>query len=311
MAGLTAGAPCKLRKRTDTLYVCRRVVNADAIIAWAKSQGFATALKPDDLHVTVAYSKAPLAWPTPRKSYIVMGASPTGREIKELGDKGAAVLCFHSDLLSQRWQALRQLGASWDYDSYKPHVTISYKAPDGLDLAAVKPYAGELVLGPEEFDEVKENVEHVEKVTPPVTFSGALAQYDVVQVQKYDCTLIKADKDLGLIFGWAIVSTEDGEPYYDVQGDHIPEDSMLEAAADFMLKHRTMKVMHSGKKVGSVVFAWPMTEEIADAMGISSNRTGLMIAVKPDNPNVIARFKDKQYTGFSIGGNRLIDEDVE
>jgi hypothetical protein len=122
--------------------------------------------------------------------------------------------------------------------------------------------------------------------------------------------LLKADDNLGLIFGWAIVSSENGEPYYDTQGDHIPEDAMLSAAADFMLSNRSMKVMHEGKKAGSVVFAWPMTEEIARAMGISGERTGLMIAVKPDNPNVLARFRDKQYTGFSIGGTRLIDEEV-
>jgi putative serine protease XkdF len=283
----------QLRKRTDTLYVCRPVLNADAIIAWAKSQGFETTLLPSDMHTTIAYSKAKLDWPKPRKSYIV---TPTGqRSLERLGPEGkAVVLRFDSKLLDKRWRALRQLGASWDHEGYKPHITLSYKVPADFDLSKVKPYTGEILFGPERFEQVKENPDHVEKVQ-----------------KQFDCTLLKADKDLGLVFGWAIVSTENGNPYYDVQGDHIPEDSMLEAAAEFMLKHRTMKVMHAGKKVGSVVFAWPMTEEIAKAMGISSKRTGLMIAAKPDSKSVITRFKDGKYTGFSIGGNRLIDEDVD
>lgn len=297
-----------LQKFTGTLYTCRPVVNADEVIAWAKSQGFATVTDPADMHVTVAYSKAQLDWPPPRNTHIVMNTLP-GYALERLGDKGAVVMCFKSPLLAARWQALREAGASWDHEGYKPHVTLSYNVPADFDLAGVAPYAGPLILGPEKMSEVKEDVLHVEKTA--VSFAAAFAQQEPPQLRKYDCTLIKADKSLGLIFGWAIVSTEDGEPYYDVQGDHIPEDAMLEAATDFMLKHRTMKVMHSGKKVGAVVFAWPMTEEIAKAMGLSCDRTGLMIAVKPDNPSVIERFKNSQYTGFSIGGNRLVDEDVD
>jgi putative serine protease XkdF len=280
----------QLLKYTGSLYVCRRVANADDIVAWAKSQGFVTAIDPADMHVTIAHSKAELKWPPPRSTNIILHAGSPGRSIERF-DAGAVVLHFDSKLLASRHAELREQGASHDFPEYKPHVTISYNVPDDFDLTKVKPYDGEIVFGPEQLDTVKDKVEHVEK-----TFK-----------------LFKADKkkDLGLIFGWAIVSCEDCKPYYDTQGDHIPEESMLEAATDFMLNHRAMKVMHSGKKVGTVVFAWPMTEEIAEAMGIKSARTGLMVAVKPDSKRVLERFKDNEYTGFSIGGNRLIDEDVE
>lgn len=302
-------------KFTGTLYVCRRVTNAGAIVAWAKSQGFKTTIDPDDMHVTIAYSKEELDWPPARKSHIELSPTQAGREVKRLGDKGAVVLCFNSKILTRRWHVLCGYGASWDYKEYTPHITISYRVPASFDLSKVKPYAGAIILGSEEFSEVDEDVKHVEKLHEAlstlrkhVPFSKALAHYH--NVPSYKCGLVKADKSLGLIFGWAIISCEDGKPYYDIQGDHIPESSMLEASTDFMLNHRAMKVMHEGKKVGKVVFAWPMTEEIAQAMGIEGKRTGLMIAVKPDNPNVIQRFKDRKYTGFSIGGNRLVDEDV-
>jgi hypothetical protein len=119
------------------------------------------------------------------------------------------------------------------------------------------------------------------------------------------------DESMGLVFGWAIVCKEDGAEYFDVQGDHIPEVSMLKAAADFMENSRVIKEMHAGDDKGFVVFAWPMTEDVAKAMGITTKRTGLMIAVKPDDPAVLDKFKSGEYSGFSIGGTRVRDKDVE
>ncbi len=128
---------------------------------------------------------------------------------------------------------------------------------------------------------------------------------------KADATFFKVDEDLGLVLGFAIVSKIDGEDYFDVQGDHIPEDSMLEASADFMMNSRVSKEMHAGDIAGSVVFAWPLTTEIAKAFDIETKTTGLMIAVKPDSDESLQKFRDGTFTGFSIGGRRVEDEEVE
>ncbi len=120
----------------------------------------------------------------------------------------------------------------------------------------------------------------------------------------------KVDEDLGLVMGFAIVCAEDGEPYFDLQGDHIPEDSMLKAALDFMQHSQVVKEMHDGEQAGTVVFAWPMTEDIAKAFDIQTSKTGLMIAVKAE-PDMLEKFQLGEYTGFSIGGLRLEDEEVE
>ncbi len=123
--------------------------------------------------------------------------------------------------------------------------------------------------------------------------------------------VVKVDETLGLVMGFAIVCTEEGEPYFDVQGDHIPEDSMLKAALDFMENSRTAKEMHSGDSKGTVVFAWPMTSDVAKAFGITMNRTGLMVALRPSDDAMLKKFRDGTYTGFSIGGKRILDEEVE
>jgi len=47
-------------------------------------------------------------------------------------------------------------GASWDYNYYQPHVTITYDGGD-LNLHDVKPYTGSIVLEEEIFKEVDLN----------------------------------------------------------------------------------------------------------------------------------------------------------
>lgn len=120
----------------------------------------------------------------------------------------------------------------------------------------------------------------------------------------------KVDDNLGLVFGYAIVCLEKGVPYYDLQGDHIPEDVMLKAACDFMLHSRTAKEMHKGDAAGSIVFAWPMTSEIAKAFGLEVEKTGLMVAMRP-TADILAKFRDGTYKGFSIGGECYRIEEVE
>lgn len=90
---------------------------------------------------------------------------------------------------------------------------------------------------------------------------------------------------------------------------------MLEASTDFMLNSRMAKDMHKageeGILPGSIVFAFPMTEDVAKSFGVESSTTGLMIAMKPDDNDVLEKFKSGEYTGFSIGGSRITDEEVE
>ena len=131
---------------------------------------------------------------------------------------------------------------------------------------------------------------------------------------KVDSTICKVDDDLGLVFGWAIVCKQNGEAYFDTQGDHIPEASMLNAATDFMINSRMAKDMHGGDDSvlpGSVVFAFPMTTEIAKAFGFPETQTGLLIAMKPESDDILNKFRTGEYTGFSIGGRRIQDEEID
>lgn len=163
--------------RPRSLYVSRKLLNVAEFLKWAKGQGFGETLSAADLHVTVLYSKTPVDW-------LKMGAAwgedeqgrltiqPGGARIVEpLGDKGAAVLLFASSQLAYRHEEMVRAGASHDFDSYQSHVTITWAAPDGLNLGDVEPYRGKLVFGPEIFAEIDEDW------TPPGSKNN-LADYD-------------------------------------------------------------------------------------------------------------------------------------
>lgn len=146
-----------------SLYVSRKVVNSSEILAWAKAQGFTQTLEADDLHVTVTYSKSPVDWMKMGQSWSEnskgqLEIKPGGPRVMEtLGSEGAIVLMFGSSELSWRNREMRENGASWDYEDYTPHITITYFNGDGLDIGSIKPYQGKIVLGPEIFEEVNES----------------------------------------------------------------------------------------------------------------------------------------------------------
>ena len=152
-----APKPKTAKAAAKTLYVSRRLKNTADLRSWAKAQGFKSTLKPKDLHVTIAYSKEPLDWDDVGDSFDEIRVPPDStRTIEPLGDKGAVVLRFQATDLAKRWQQIKDAGASWDFPSYKPHISISYEGSPS-DLANVEPYSGELIFGPERFAEIKDD----------------------------------------------------------------------------------------------------------------------------------------------------------
>jgi hypothetical protein len=117
------------------------------------------------------------------------------------------------------------------------------------------------------------------------------------------------DEDLGLVYGWGIVCKENGVDYYDSQDNHIPEGAMVYAVTDFMKSERVHGEQHSrgvtaGDPAGMVVHSFPLTTEIAKQMGITTGKTGWMVATAPDKA-MLAKFKSGELTGFSIGGRHI------
>lgn len=166
------------KAKAKTLYVYRPVENAADIIAWAESQGFKSTQPAEKLHVTLAFSKTPLNWAMLHDDYhlepsdyaqscgceVVSRSDDNSkrrkisggvREVKALGKDGAVVLAFESDSLTQRWMDFKRAGAAWSFPSFTPHITISYDG-GAVDLSKGHPYAGDIILGEECWEEVDE-----------------------------------------------------------------------------------------------------------------------------------------------------------
>lgn len=126
-----------------------------------------------------------------------------------------------------------------------------------------------------------------------------------------DCSVAKVDDELGIVFGYAIICKNEGEEYFDSQGDHVTETAMLEATADFMAGDRVAKLMHLGEQCGQVVFGFPLTEEIGKALEIDLVKTGFVVGMKPEDREILSKFKSGELTGFSIGGRRITETVIE
>jgi len=141
-----------------TLYVSRPLLNWEEVAAWYKGQGFEVTVGAE-MHVTVAYSRMAIDWAKVSedwgqddKGHILV--RPGGMRIMEQF-QDATVLLFSSNYLSWRWCGIKEAGASWDWDDYQPHVTISYQGPK--NLKKVQPFQGALQFGPEKFEEISED----------------------------------------------------------------------------------------------------------------------------------------------------------
>ncbi len=129
----------------------------------------------------------------------------------------------------------------------------------------------------------------------------------------------KVDRRLGIVIGYGIVCKErdavgELQPYFDRDRDgpeHVTEDAMVEASLEFMQSERTLGFMHEDveksieRNRGTVVFAFPLTEDVAKALGVTVQRTGLIVGVKPSNPADLAKFESGELKGFSIRGKRV------
>ena len=122
--------------------------------------------------------------------------------------------------------------------------------------------------------------------------------------------ILKADDEQRMVYGWASVVTEKGEPVVDRQGDVIEPDTLVKAVNDFMEHVRVGKAMHTGEQVGVVVHSLPITKEIGEALGIHSDREGWVVAYKVYDDAVWNMVKSGELAAFSIGG-RAMKQEIE
>jgi len=125
----------------------------------------------------------------------------------------------------------------------------------------------------------------------------------------HEFTVLKVAEGEGVVYGWGMVSSIKGEPYYDTDNEHIPSDVLRKSAVGFMESDRISNLQHGAEDVGTIIFGFPLTKEIAESMGIKSEIEGFMVGLKP-NKETLAKFVSGELTGFSLEGMGIA-EDVD
>ena len=142
-----------------SLYVYRKVKNSSDIYEWAKSQGMDNLVPSDDLHVTIIYSEAEVDWLSIGESFSSEIEIKKGgpRVMERFGSsKDVVVLGFRCDELNWRHTSIKHHFSEADQEKmhspYNAHISLTYNDPS-IDISKIKPYHGEIHLGPEIFEE--------------------------------------------------------------------------------------------------------------------------------------------------------------
>jgi hypothetical protein len=105
-------------------YVARTVKNSDELHSHFKKQGI-DILPTKDLHSTIAYSRKDFPHELDESNISVHPKDISGFDL--FGDnKNVLVMKFNSKELHERHNETIKNGAMYDYDSYKPHITLNY-----------------------------------------------------------------------------------------------------------------------------------------------------------------------------------------
>ena len=128
--------------------------------------------------------------------------------------------------------------------------------------------------------------------------------------------LLKAEKDLGVAIGFGIVTktrnkaTGAYEAYYDEgsesapdRAQHISDDEMLKSSIEFARNSRAAEIEHGGRVLpGAILNQFPLTEQFAKSLGITSDQLGLLVLVAPDDKSVLDDIDSGKLNGFSMAG---------
>jgi len=170
-----------------SLYVSRKVKNTKEIINFAKSQGIEKILDEKDLHITLAYSKDLVDWDSFEKNEEEIEISLENATVIKLGDSIA--LSFQSDVLKKSWQKFIDFGASWDYEGFTPHISLSYYN-ENVNVSKMEKFNGKITFEKEIFEEIDEEWQE-EREETPFQFSYS----DTEKCRKWQTAIFKKEKN--------------------------------------------------------------------------------------------------------------------
>lgn len=117
-------------------------------------------------------------------------------------------------------------------------------------------------------------------------------------------SIIAKAKAQQIAYGWANVSTMNGQPYVDLQDHYIPIEEMQKAVHKFMAT-RAGDVDHNEDECAEIVDSLVVTKALSDAMGWFPGREGWFVGFHIKSAAVWKRFESGELKSFSIAGDAV------
>lgn len=137
----------------------------------------------------------------------------------------------------------------------------------------------------------------------------ALQNVNQLQTESFqtELSVCKVSVEQQLVYAWASVIEEDGEPVVDSHGDII-EEAELVKAAHRSLRRMVGKEMHQGEAIAEIVESFVLTNEVQKLLDIELGKVGWLVAMKIHDPDVWQKVKDGELAALSIGGRGIRSE---
>jgi hypothetical protein len=156
------------------------------------------------------------------------------------------------------------------------------------------------------------------KLQPQIDEAKEIAE-EVKQVAKADQVdyaftgeISKLNEDKQQAFGWCSLSTIDGKPVVDLQGDYAPIEEIEKSAYAYVTSSRIGGDMHARdgdkpKQYSDLIESFIATPEKLEQMGIPTDiakgvPSGWWVGFQVNDADQWAMVKNKERTGFSIHG---------
>ena len=101
--------------------------SAEKLSDWLQQNSVVNPADPESFHITTVYSRNPL------NDYEChsggFDVTPLEWQIFGQPEKSYLVLIVGHLKLDQAWNDAKEAGASWDYPSYEPHISVSQATP--------------------------------------------------------------------------------------------------------------------------------------------------------------------------------------
>lgn len=100
---------------------------------------------PSDFHATMVYSRVHVDFEPLEFVGVTIPAYNTGFSKWKTDKSWIIVLTLNSKWLNYRFREAKELGATWDFPEYSPHITLSYDAYD-YDITQLHPIDFDLII---------------------------------------------------------------------------------------------------------------------------------------------------------------------